>query len=48
MMVRKFFLSVAGMLCAGAAVASPVAVDWKAEVKTTHCCIQTNIFWNEI
>ena len=30
MMAHKFFLSVAGMLCAGAAVASPVAVDWKA------------------
>ena len=30
MMVRKFFLAVAGVICAGAAVASPVAVDWKA------------------
>ena len=30
MKARKFFLSVAGVLCAGAAVASPVAVDWKA------------------
>ena len=30
MMARKFFLAVAGVICAGAAVASPVAVDWKA------------------
>ena len=30
MTAHKMILAVAGMLCAGAAVASPVAVDWKA------------------